>query len=56
MPKIFSLQMLQKDVLFVRGTTHMTRRSAAFAAEEVCLYLIFFIKAPTIRNMQSRIN
>ncbi|KAM3718194.1 Sorting nexin-14 [Dirofilaria immitis] len=29
-----SLKMLQKDVLFVRGTTHMTRRSAAFAAEE----------------------
>uniref|UniRef100_A0AAF5RWG6 Bromo domain-containing protein n=2 Tax=Wuchereria bancrofti TaxID=6293 RepID=A0AAF5RWG6_WUCBA len=29
-----SLKMLQKDVLFVRSTTHMTRRSAAFAAEE----------------------
>ncbi|EFO17488.2 hypothetical protein LOAG_11011 [Loa loa] len=29
-----SLKMLQKDVLFVRGITHMTRRTAAFAAEE----------------------
>ncbi|VDN04501.1 unnamed protein product [Thelazia callipaeda] len=32
--RLSSLQMLQKDVLYARGTAHKTRRSAAFAAEE----------------------